>query len=106
MLRMSEYLSACFASSGDAVHVGRDGVAQRTAVVVARRRFWIERVQVRRTARQPDLDHRFGLGLGALWGGLGAAGHEEPGRARQSTAHRLAPRDRRFLFLAHVFISF
>ena len=66
---MSEYLSACLASSGSSSpmrmpgDVGLDGLVQRAAVVVAGLRLGIERVEVRRAAPQPDLDDRLGLGL-------------------------------------------
>ena len=69
MLRMSEYLSACLASSGSSSPMRMPGTlvaigfVQRAAVVVARGRLRIEGVQVRRPAGQPDLDHRLGLGL-------------------------------------------
>ena len=97
---MSEYLSACFASKreqladADARNVGRNRVVQRAAVVVARLGLRIERVEVRRPAGQPDLNHRLGLGLRRRRGGAGGdgrpGGHEQPGRAGKAAAKRLA----------------
>ena len=48
----------------DPFHVGGDRLVQGAAVVVARRRFGIEGVQVARAAPHPNLDDRLGFGLG------------------------------------------
>ena len=55
-------------ADADAGHVRGDGLVQGTAIIGARGRFGVEGVEVRRPAPHPDLDHRFGLGLGT--GGL------------------------------------
>ena len=76
MLRMSEYLSACLASSGsssrdaNAFDVGLDGVVERPAIVVAGLGLGIEGVEVRRAAPHPNLDDGFGF----------AGGSEQAGR--------------------------
>ena len=51
-------------SDDDAIHVGGDGFIERAAVVVPGGGLGIERIQVRRAAPHPDLDHRLGFGLG------------------------------------------
>ena len=51
----------------DAIHIRADRFVKRAAVVVPRVRFWIERVDVRRAAPHPDLNH----GLGGRWPGGG-----------------------------------
>ena len=79
----------------DPVHIGGDGLVQRTAVVVAGLRFGIESIEVRRAAPHPDLDDRLGLGLDRLRvGRAGEAktiGQQQAGRAGQAAAHGLAP---------------
>ena len=68
MLRMSEYLSACLASCGKSSPIRIPstlvsmGLVQRPAIVGTGVGLGIEGVDVGRSAPQPDLDDRLGLG--------------------------------------------
>ena len=79
MLRMSAYLSACFASMRqqladlNAADIRRDRARQRPAVIVPGVGFRIEGVEVARPAPEPDLDYRFRLGFGRSATGAAAA---------------------------------
>ena len=80
----------------DAGHVRGDRLVERPAIIVARGRFRIEGIEVRRSAPHPDLDHRFGFGLGTgrLFRGqareVELAADHQAGGARQHPAGRFA----------------
>ena len=67
------------------------GVVERAAVVVARVGLGIERVEVRRPAPHPDLDHRLRRARRGLRARAEAVGEQQARRAEEPQLKRVAP---------------
>ena len=81
----------------DSRDVRRDRFVQRAAVIVARFGLGIERVQMRRAAPHPDLNHRVGLGRrcggGCLGGQTQPTGQQQAGEPAGAALQDGAPRE-------------